>query len=92
MVKRSWVGSFSGVALTGALIMSFAEQHAQTSSFNPGIHPAAPASIAAEQSAENAWFGHVKVLAGDDLKGRKQEPRSFCRQWAMSKANSRQLD
>jgi Zn-dependent M28 family amino/carboxypeptidase len=77
MVKRSWVGSFSVVALLGALVTSFAEQHAQTSTFNPGINPATPASIATEQIAENAWFGHVKVLAGDDLKGRKTGTPEF---------------
>lgn len=77
MVKRGWVGPFSVIALSGALVTSFAEQHAQTSSFDPGIHPATPAWIATEQIAEDAWLGHVKVLAGDDLKGRKTGTPEF---------------
>ncbi len=67
----------SVVALTAALVTSFAEGHAQTSTFNPGIHPATPASIAAEQVAENAWFAHVKFLASDELKGRKTGTPEF---------------
>lgn len=77
MPKHSWVGFLSVVALTVALVTSFAEEHAQTSTFNPGIHPATPASIAAEQVAENAWFGHVKFLASDELKGRKTGTPEF---------------
>jgi Zn-dependent M28 family amino/carboxypeptidase len=77
MRTYSWVGLFSTVVLTGGLVASFAEQHAQRSAFNPGIHPATPASIATEQLAESAWFAHVKFLAGDELKGRKTGTLEF---------------
>ncbi|MFT4113355.1 M28 family peptidase [Silvibacterium sp.] len=55
----------------------FAEHRDQASNFNPGIQPVTAESQRAEEAAEDAWFAHVKVLAGDDLKGRKTGTPEF---------------
>ncbi|MGA2730655.1 MAG: M28 family peptidase [Terracidiphilus sp.] len=77
MRNQSRVGILSVFSLTVGLVASFAEQHGQRSTFNPGIQPATAASIATEQVAETAWFAHVKFLAGDELKGRKTGTPEF---------------
>lgn len=47
------------------------QQHAQTSTYNPGIQPTTAAYLQSEKAAEDAWFAHLQVLAGDELNGRK---------------------
>jgi len=58
---------------------SAAEHHGAASNFNPGIRPDTADALAAEKSAEEAWFSHLKVLAGEDLKGRKTGTPEFVR-------------
>jgi Zn-dependent M28 family amino/carboxypeptidase len=57
--------------LSGAAAILVAQQLHPASTFDPGIRPETPAAIEAEKAAEDAWFAHLQVLAGDDLKGRK---------------------
>jgi Zn-dependent M28 family amino/carboxypeptidase len=52
-------------------------QHRPVSTFNPGIQPATPEALHAGKLAEDAWFAHLKVLASDDLKGRKTGTPEF---------------
>ncbi len=69
---------YSAVALLSVTTMiSFAQQHPQASTYDPGIRPPTPASIQAEKAAEDAWFAHLQVLASDDLKGRKTGTDDF---------------
>jgi len=81
MTLRGWVRFSTAVSLAVATAALFPEQHpsAFDPSFDPGIRPATADSIRVEQSAENAWLGHVKALAGDDLKGRKTGSPEFIR-------------
>lgn len=55
---------------------------AQTSShgtYDPGIRPVTPESVAQERAAEDAWFAHLQVLASDELKGRRTGTEDFLR-------------
>lgn len=78
MTSRSCLRFIPAVFLAAVVPASFPE-HGQTGTFDPGIRPATADSIRAEQLSESAWFGHVKVLAGDDLKGRKTGSPEFIR-------------
>jgi hypothetical protein len=68
--------SVAALVSVSAMIMS-AQQHPQARTYNPGIRPLTPASIQAEKAAEDAWFAHLEVLAGDELKGRKTGTDDF---------------
>jgi len=77
-MKHLKIGTASiTAALAIATSISFAQQHNPLSAYDPGIRPATPASIQAEKAAEDAWFAHIQVLAGDDLKGRKTGTPDF---------------
>jgi len=77
-MKHLKIGTASiTAALVIATSISFAQQHNRLSAYDPGIRPATPASIQAEKAAEDAWFAHIQVLAGDDLKGRKTGTPDF---------------
>src|SRR6201986_5632181 len=52
-------------------------QHNESNTFNLGIQPTTPEALQAEKLAEEAWFTHLKVLAGDELKGRKTGTPEF---------------
>src|SRR5580698_386741 len=68
----------SAVALFSITAMAlFAQQHLPAGAYDPGIRPVTPASVEAEKAAEDAWFAHLQVLAGDDLKGRKTGTPDF---------------
>ena len=47
--------------------------------YDPGIRPVTPASLATERAAEGAWFAHVQFLASDELKGRLTGTPEFLR-------------
>lgn len=59
--------------------IAVAEHHGPASNFNPGIRPDTAEAAAEEKVAEDAWFDHLQVLAGDDLKGRKTGTQEFLR-------------
>jgi len=60
-------------------VTAVAEHHVTASKFDPGIRSNTPEAAAAEKAAEDAWSGHLTVLAGDDLKGRKTGTPEFLR-------------
>jgi len=62
-----------------ATTLLIAQQHSRISAYDPGIRPVTAASIQAEKAAEDAWFAHIQVLAGDDLKGRRTGTPDFIR-------------
>ncbi|ADV82413.1 M28 family peptidase [Terriglobus saanensis] len=64
---------FRGYTATMLLVTTsalFAQQRPASGGYDPGIRPTTPATLRQEKEAEDAWFGHLKVLAGDELKGR----------------------
>jgi len=70
MKSRSVLGVLvTALCITG--VSAIAEHHGSASHFNPGIRPDTVEAAAEERAAEDTWFGHLKVLAGDELKGRK---------------------
>jgi Peptidase family M28 len=78
MILRKMLYSTTALLLLAGMLIS-AQQHPQDSTYNPGIRPQTPASIATEKVAEDAWFAHLEVLAGDELKGRKTGTDDFLR-------------
>ena len=76
MKHRIFAGS-AAVALFAITTMALLAQKHLQAGFDPGIRPVTPASIEAEKTAEDAWFAHLQVLAGDDLKGRKTGSEDF---------------
>jgi Zn-dependent M28 family amino/carboxypeptidase len=79
MTLRSRLRFSAVISLAVAMPASFPEQHGQATRFDPGIRPVTADSTRAEQISESAWLNHVKVLAGDDLKGRKTGSPEFIR-------------
>jgi Zn-dependent M28 family amino/carboxypeptidase len=79
MKCRIFAGYFAAALLSVTAMTMPAQQHLQARTYNPGISPVTPASIQAEKSAEDAWFAHLEVLAGDELKGRKTGTDDFIR-------------
>ena len=75
MTYRGFVAST--ILVTGTLLC--AQKQHLVSTYDPGIRPETPESIQYEQAAESAWFAHLQVLAGDDLKGRRTETPDFIR-------------
>ncbi len=76
MTKR--LRSIFYVGATATFVFTLqAQQVKQT--YDPGIRPVTAASIAAEKTAEDAWFAHVQFLASDDLKGRLTGTPDFLR-------------
>lgn len=67
----------AATVLAIATTLLFAQQHSRISVYDPGIRPETAASIQAEKAAEDAWFAHIQVLAGDDLKGRRTGTPDF---------------
>lgn len=61
--------------LTAACL--FAQSPKQT--YDPGLRPSTPESIAAEKLAEDTWFSHVQFFASDELKGRLTGSPEFLR-------------
>ncbi len=70
---------FGGAFLSLAVAAAFAQHRSNAGSYNPGVQPATTESLHAEQLTEDAWFAHLKVLAGDDLNGRKTGTPDFLR-------------
>jgi len=60
-------------------VSAVAEHHGSPSHFNPGIRPDTVEAAAEEKVAEDAWFDHLQVLAGDELKGRKTGTPEYLR-------------
>ncbi len=60
-----------------SLPIVFAQQQSTNSAYDPGIRPVTPASLQAEKQAEQAWFAHLQVLAGDELNGRRTGTPDF---------------
>ncbi|WP_239461689.1 M28 family peptidase [Occallatibacter savannae] len=78
MISRPVLGVLlTALCVTG--VMAVAEHHGSPSHFNPGIRPDTAEAAAEEKVAEDAWFGHLTVLAGDDLKGRKTGTPEYLR-------------
>ena len=69
--------SFCGTVFSLTVAATFAQHANETSTYNPGVQPVTAESLKAEQLAEDAWFAHLKVLAGDDLNGRKTGTPDF---------------
>lgn len=78
MISRLVLGVLLTV-LCVARLTAIAEHRSLASNFNPGIRPDTAEAAAEEKVAEGAWFGHLQVLAGDDLKGRKTGTPEFLR-------------
>src|ERR1700761_3994082 len=70
---------FCGALFSLTAVAAFAQHPSEASAFNPGVQPVTADSLQAEQFAEDAWFAHLKVLAGDDLNGRKTGTPDFLR-------------
>ena len=73
MISRPALGMLLTLFCVAPAI-AVAEHHGPASNFNPGIRP-----DTAEAAAEDTWFSHLQVLAGDDLKGRKTGTPEFLR-------------
>ena len=70
---------FCSAALLLATGAAVAQHPSEVSTYNPGVQPVTAESLKAEQLAEDAWFAHLKVLAGDELNGRKTGTPDFLR-------------
>ena len=67
----------AAIALAIATSLLIAQQRSRLSSYDPGIRPVTADSIQAEKTAEDAWFEHIRVLASDNLKGRRTGTPDF---------------
>ena len=67
----------AAIALAIATTLLIAQQRSRLSSYDPGIRPVTADSIQAEKTAEDAWFEHIRVLASDNLKGRRTGTPDF---------------
>jgi Zn-dependent M28 family amino/carboxypeptidase len=83
MTLRGWFKFkpkfFYGAVFLLAVFAAVAQHPSEANTYNPGVQPVTAESLKAEQLAEDAWFAHLKVLAGDDLNGRKTGTPDFLR-------------
>lgn len=77
MTARRFPGLTAAILMVTTTHGTFSQSPRHTSSFDPGIRPSTAESTRTEHLAEDSWLGHLKVLAGDDLKGRKTGSPEF---------------
>jgi hypothetical protein len=71
------IAARAAVSLLIITALHTSAQKTLVSAYHPGIPSDTPTYREAEKGSEKAWFAHLQVLVGDDLKGRKTGTEDF---------------